>query len=313
MPVHWYYDRNALNSDYGLVRDYAAPRNPHPDSILFRSAYAPLNPKGEILHDQARYWGRKGIHYHQCLKAGENTLNVQLCSQLIASLNAKGGYDADDWLGRYIAFMTTPGRHRDTCIEECHRHFFTNYAKGLPPRRCGAVEKHIGGLPGIIPIVAFYHADPTAARRAALEHLGLTHPGEKMREAGSVVIELLLAVIGGISLEAAIRDMNRAQVNPLLGHPFTKWLDDPDDWVIGPKLSTACYVEHSVPAVLYLALKYHADPEQALVVNTNLGGDNVYRGAVLGALLGAEHGRQGFPRRWVEGLLNPPPDLRPQS
>ncbi len=228
-------------------------------------------------------------------------------------MNERGGYDADDWLGRYIAFMTTPGRHRDTYIEECHRHFFTNYAQGLPPRRCGAVEKHIGGLPGIIPIVAFHHTDPTTARRAALEHLGLTHPGEKMREAGSLVIELLLEVFGGKRLDAAIRDMIRAQVNPLLGHPFVKWLDDPDDWVIGPKFSTACYVEHSVPAVIYLALKYHDDPEKALVVNTNLGGDNVYRGAVLGALLGAEHGREGFPRRWVDGLLNPPPDLRSAS
>jgi len=95
----------------------------------------------------------------------------------------------------------------------------------------------------------------------------------------------------------------------LVGHPFKKWLDDPDDWVIGPKLSTACYVEHSVPAVLYLALKYHGDPEKALVVNTNLGGDNVYRGGVLGALLGAQHGKKGFPQRWVEGLLDPSPEM----
>jgi ADP-ribosylglycohydrolase len=58
-------------------------------------------------------------------------------------------------------------------------------------------------------------------------------------------------------------------------------------------------------------LKYHNDPEKALVVNTNLGGDNVYRGGVLGALLGAEHGRTGFPPRWVDGLLDPPPELIP--
>jgi len=68
-------------------------------------------------------------------------------------------------------------------------------------------------------------------------------------------------------------------------------------------------VEDSVPAVVYLALKYHHDPEKALVVNTNLGGDNVGRGAVLGAMLGAEHGPDGFPERWVSGLLEPLPDL----
>jgi ADP-ribosyl-[dinitrogen reductase] hydrolase len=311
MPVHWYYNRSALYDDYGWVADYVAPKNPHPDSILFRSSYVAANPKGEILHDQAPYWGREGTryHYHQFLKVGENTLNLKLCSLLIQSLNECGGYDAEDYLRRYIAFMTTPGNHRDTYIEECHRHFFSNYAKGVPPRECGEAEKHIGGLVGIIPVVVFYDKDPGKARSAALEHLALTHPGKKMAEAGSLIINLLLEVLAGKPLHETIRSMIQAQGNPLLGHPFVKWLDDPDDWVIGPKLSTACYVEHSVPAVLYLALKYHRDPEKALVVNTNLGGDNVYRGAVLGALLGAQNGLESFPRRWVGGLLNPPPEL----
>jgi hypothetical protein len=63
------------------------------------------------------------------------------------------------------------------------------------------------------------------------------------------------------ALEAAILENNRAQNNPLLGHSFLQWLKDPDGRVIGPRLSTACYVEDSVPAVIYLALKYHHDPE----------------------------------------------------
>ena len=53
MPVHWYYDRVALHRDYGQVTGYLAPRNPHPDSILWRSSYKPINRKGEILHEQA--------------------------------------------------------------------------------------------------------------------------------------------------------------------------------------------------------------------------------------------------------------------
>ena len=68
-------------------------------------------------------------------------------------------------------------------------------------------------------------------------------------------------------------------------------------------------LEDAVPAVCYLALKYHDDPETALIVNTNLGGDNAARGAVLGALLGACHGIEKFPDRWIQGLLEPLPDL----
>jgi ADP-ribosylglycohydrolase len=310
MPVHWYYNRRALLDDYGRVTDYLAPRHPHPDSILFRSHYKALNPRGEILHDKARFWGVPGVHYHQCLKAGENTLNLSLCRLLIESLNAANGYDADDYLQRYIAFMTTPGSHRDTYIEECHRNFFANYARGVSPRRCGTEEKHIGGLAMMAPVVLFHHDRPPAARAAALEHLALTHPGPKMADAGRLLADLLLEVLSGRPLAEAIRQALREQRSPLTGHPFEKLLEEPDDWVIGPRFSTACYVEHSVPAVIYLALKYDRRPEEALIANTHLGGDNAYRGAVLGALLGAENGLGGFPRRWVEGLVQPPPALR---
>ena len=69
MPVHWYYDRAALRHDYGVVRNYVAARNPHPGSILWRSEYTALNERGDILREQARYWGQRGIHYHQFLRA----------------------------------------------------------------------------------------------------------------------------------------------------------------------------------------------------------------------------------------------------
>lgn len=94
-----------------------------------------------------------------------------------------------------------------------------------------------------------------------------------------------------------------------MGHPFMKWLTEADERVVGQRLSTACYVESSIPAVVYIALKYHDKPEEALIASTNLGGDNAGRGAVLGALVGAENGFGGFPLRWVENLVDPPPDL----
>ncbi len=309
MPVHWYYDRGALFRDYGRVTDFLSPRKDHPDSILWRSDYRALNVKGEILHDQAKYWGKKNVHYHQFLKAGENTLNIKISRLLMDSLKVNGGYASADFLQRYIAFMTTPGSHRDTYIEECHRNFFINYSKGLPPEKCGAAEKHIGGIGGIVPIVVFYRNQPALARTAAFEHLALTHPGALMRTAATLIVDLLLAVLAGTPLQEAIAAQIDAQKNPLLGHPFMKWMSESDEMVVGRRLSTACYVEFAVPAVVYMALKYHDDPEEALIANTNLGGDNAGRGAVLGALVGAAHGFDGFPLRWVENLVDPPPDL----
>ena len=117
MPVHWYYDRQALARDYGTIDGYRAPKTPHPDSILWRSSYTPANEKGEILHEQAQYWGRRGVHYHQFLAAGENTLNYQLALELAALVRRDRDYDPERWLDRYVAFMLTPGRHRDTYVD----------------------------------------------------------------------------------------------------------------------------------------------------------------------------------------------------
>jgi ADP-ribosylglycohydrolase len=309
MPVHWYYDRQALKRDYGDVTGYRAPKNPHPDSILWRSAYEAPHRSADILHDQRKYWGQHGIHYHQFLKAGENTLNLKLCALLIDTIVENGTYDSDTYLKAYIDFMLTPGRHRDTYVEEYHRHFFTNYASGKPPRSCGIVEKHISGIIGMIPLIVRYAGDPQTARRLGFQHLRLTHLGDRMTTAGHLLLDILLPVLSGASLKETIVNKIERQDNPLLGFPFLRWLEDPDESVIGRRLSSACYVEEALPATIYLALKYHRDAAQGLIANTSLGGDNAGRGAVLGALLGAQNGPQAFPKPLVDGLRHPPANL----
>ena len=48
---------------------------------------------------------------------------------------------------------------------------------------------------------------------------------------------------------------------------------------------TACYLGSSFPSMLHLAYKYASSPEEALLANTNTGGENVARGAVLGVCM----------------------------
>jgi ADP-ribosylglycohydrolase len=305
MPVHWYYDRAALVRDYGEVRDLVAPRNPHPGSILHRSHYAPVNEEADILHDQARYWGREGVHYHQFLAAGENTLDLQLARLALETMADHGGYDPDLYLERMVAFLRDPASHRDTYVEEWARGFFERRARGVPLRECGVTEKHIGGLAGPLAVLIALYDDPAAAREAALTHLDLTHKGPVMATALEGVTAVLQAVLEGESLTDAIDGM-RGRGNRYLAGDFEKWESRDDLEVIGRILSPACYVEDSVPGVIHLARKYAAEPEEGLVANTMAGGDNCYRGAVLGALLGAANGPQGWPERWREGLLEKP-------
>ena len=82
MPVHWYYDTSALDRDYPNLGEYQAPKNPHPDSILWRSKYIPRNSEVDILHEQAEYWGQRGIHTTSLFEGG-NTLNFLLGTKLL--------------------------------------------------------------------------------------------------------------------------------------------------------------------------------------------------------------------------------------
>lgn len=297
MPVHWYYDRAALVRDYGKVTDLVAPKSPHADSILWRSSYAAPNPKGEILHEQAKYWGQRGVHYHQFLRAGENTLNMQLALELLATLRVCGGYDRDDYIRRYVEFMTTPGRHRDTYVEECHRNFFTKYARGKKPEDCGGEDIHIGGLAHVPVLAAWYAGDETAALRAVRNHVRVTHHGELVETAARDLTKMLVAILNGAGVRESIEKFGNGWVGR---KKLEAWAARPDAEVIGTVLSPACYLEDSFPASLYLAWKYAEDLETALVVNTNLGGDNCHRGIVVGALVGA--GGAAIPARWENAL-----------
>lgn len=288
MPVHWYYDREALRRDYGVVDHFMAPRNPHPGSILWRSSYQALNDRGDILREQAQYWGQREIHYHQFLKAGENTLNFKLAAELFTMVRENGGYDPDAWLDRYIARMLEPGWHRDTYVEEYHRAFFTRYSQGKPPAKCGISDEHIGGLATVPALVAALEGMPREfLRRTVKQHVGLTHAHANVQRAADTLVRLLWALSEGTTLHEAIR---REAGDWISGTKADSWCGQPDEKVIGERFSPACYIAEAMPAALYLAWKYHNDFAAGVTANAMTGGDNCHRGAVVGSLLGAACG-----------------------
>ena len=297
MPVHWYYDRAALVRDYGEVTSYLAPKNPHADSILWRSSYTALNERGDILREQAQYWGQRGVHYHQFLAAGENTLNFQLATRLYAQTLARGRYDADAWLASYLDFMLTPGNHRDTYVEEYHREFFTNYARGRKPRSCGVADVHIGGLAAVPALFDALEGTSADVASAVQEHVALTHKDKGVLRAADGLVRILEAVRAGQALRPAIL----AHAPDWISAAKTAaWSQEADETVIGRRLSPACYIPDAFPAALYLAWKYADDFSAGIIANARVGGDSCHRGAVVGSLLGAAN---GVPPRWRDGLV----------
>lgn len=312
MPVHWYYDIEALQRDYGEVSNYLQPRNPHPDSILWRSRYT-VPPGGlDILHEQAEYYGKRGVHYHQFLQAGENTLNMKIARELLLHLQKNRCYVAESWLERMVDFLTIPGNHNDTYVEEYLRYFITACSENRPLMDCGRKdEKHIGGFSLMLPLIIIFSQNPDKAKHLALNHLALTHGGQTMHSWGEVISSILLGIIHGKTLKDSVAGAAEKSRHAIDISLFESFADYPDITVVTRHFSSACYVDYAVPATIHLALKYQHSPEKGLIANTMCGGDNVGRGAVLGALLGASNGMGGWPPRWINGLVQPPPDISP--
>ena len=299
MPVHWYYNVSALDKDYGLLKGYCEPKNPHPDSILWRSSYTPRNKDADILHNHAEFWGQRGVHYHQCLLAGENTLNFRLGVELYKSTVQAGTYNSDGWLETYIRRMRTPGWNRDTYVEEYHRAFFDNLATGKHPKQCGIVDIHIGGLAQIPFLIAALETigicEESSVVETVLEHVSLTHRGEAVARSAETFTRVILAIANGSKLREAIQ----LHAVKFKSTQLEAWSEFEDRQVVGRHLTTACYLPDSFTAALYLSWKYAEDFSAGVLANARCGGDNCHRGTVVGALLAAAN---GIPEHWRRGL-----------
>eukprot|EP00047_Mylnosiga_fluctuans_P003944 m.231872 g.231872 ORF g.231872 m.231872 type:complete len:379 (-) comp12272_c0_seq1:46-1182(-) len=338
MPVHWYYNVQQLQADFGLITSYHAPRAVHPGSIMAVSntgGHGRGGQQGNIIgtvinHGKKQYWGKAGVHYHQGMQPGENTLNALCARNLVRAMTASRGYNAADALSAYVTFMTTPGTHNDTYAESFHRDFFSRFAQGVAPQDCAkGTEGHntaqIGGLVMLPPAVlgtilqrslavggdACDHAAIRAAAvEAAIVQLRLTHDSTKLEQSARVYAGLLsdlaLGTPAKTAIEAACTALGRPDIPALAAAPVSS------TDAIHNTFGSACYIESSLPAVLFLAYRYgvlghpgsgSGSPfAEAAIANTNAGGENCHRGSALGALMGAIAGTGGVPAALRDGL-----------
>ena len=73
-------------------------------------------------------------------------------------------------------------------------------------------------------------------------------------------------------------------------------------WKVSLVYGMPCAVYHQFPAAYYLAARFGADFENAVLHAVNGGGQNQARAMLTGALCGAIGGLQAIPARWIQGL-----------
>lgn len=305
LPSDGYYKTEKIAADYGDFSRYSAPKEPHPHSEIHRIPADTMTGAADCLHHRREKWSLPGTHYHSGMKAGDNTLSAVLAIELARCLGDRVEFDRDRWLDSYRRVLLTPDGHRDFYIPAAHRTFVTNLAKGLPPEKCGEQDSHIAALVEAAPILLLRANDADALVRELGRQIGMVRPDPALIRAGTLLGEILRNVLAGMSLEDACFKKLGHHHHPYLTFPYHRWIGHhTDEEIATHTLSQGPASDDAVPLALFIALKYSGDFEKALAVNARLGGDTCHRGSLVGMLLGAMHGCEDIPVRFVEGLVN---------
>jgi ADP-ribosylglycohydrolase len=246
-----------------------------------------------INHGKKKYWARGGAHHYHCtLQAGENTLEGEM-ARLSSRSMTKGDFDVARMRQEYIDFMTTPGSHNDAYASTFHRMFFANRERGLPLEECPDNDHHnvdtIDGLIMPIPVI-LGSLDKSEAESVELARnsVRVTRKSKRVEEYIPVLVKMLRGILSG---RKAV-DVAQEFAQQLYGQEVDTGARDP---------VVACYLDPNFQSLIHFLAKYD-DFRDCALANANAGGENVHRGLVLGALLGAQIGANGIPEDLKLGL-----------
>lgn len=303
MPTHWFYGGRPEVQRFfgGDITTYRKSPHPYPQTIMALSNTGGAGRGGNqgdiigdvINHGKKKYWERgAGYHYHCSLEPGETTLEGEMARLMVRHLN-KGPFDAGRMQEEYVEFMTTPGSHNDAYASTYHRMFFANRAKGLPLKDCPDNDAHnVDAIDGLIVPVPMLLATALAGDAEAVQRaqasVSVTRKSKVVEGFVPALAGILRPVLAGTPASEAARNvavqMYGAAPNPSSRDPVV-----------------ACYIDNNFQSMLHFLVKYK-DFREGVLANANAGGENVHRGLVLGAILGAEAGASNIPKDLKSGL-----------
>ena len=163
----------------------------------------------------------------------------------------------------------------------------------------GSESVEIAGPARIAPLVC-HLANSTEEEvvQASVEQTMLTHRSAEAEESTVFLAKAGYRLIHGANLSDTLNETAPVWALEKAKGEFSENAVD-----AVAKIGPACSISSALPSVLYLALKYENDIENAFIENAMAGGDNCARGLALGILLGADNGFSSIPRNWIDSLM----------
>lgn len=186
---------------------------------------------------------------------------------------------------------------------------------GIPPSRSGVWSA--GNGPAMrSAIIGAYFADDPAKRRAFVSaSTRLTHTDPKAVTAALAVaeaavwaanqnesIEQWLTRVSDLSCDEEWRLVCHKLANAQASEKSVMEFADS----LGLQKGVTGYAYHSVPVALYACLRHRGDFRKALESALDCGGDTDTVGAIVGAIMGGQFGKQSIPAKLIAGIAEWP-------
>ncbi len=311
---HWYYDLDELRRDFGpWIDDYTAPR---PERKYHAGMKAgELSQTGIIMRMLLLSVVERGTYEEVDFT---RRLDEGLLPMLTADpFSGPGGYTNHSfrqvWQARVIDRKSwgQAGGNADTSE---------------------AAER-------VSILAAAFAPDPYLAAKHALDCCRLTQTDPLVAQQSVAFACVLAALVRGEAFDGQLSDklmelvgngtlpfvaktsIAAAEKNtkPSFGFPspdallLPSWIaqssQDPDisiepAWKISLVHGMSCAINFVLPAAYYLAARFPGDFESAVLHAINGGGQNMSRACLTGALVGAQVGLSGIPKRFIDGLAD---------
>lgn len=313
---HWYYDLNELRMNYGdWIDDYTTPK---PDRYHAGLRAGDLSQQGWIIQKTAEYLIRqKGYE----VSTFEKMMDREILPHLDGTpMGGKGGYTSQvmrhlyqkrvvenlDWSQVASNSDTTESLERNIPMAI----YFANDLNKL---------SHI-----VASNTALTQADDTVGSLSVAFNLVLAMliQGHKLDEnlSGKLMRkvhkkEIPFHAVTSDNLQAPKKGEPAPSNAGLFASPdallspsyMAIAAKDPDiriepAWKVSLVYGMPCAIYHMLPAAYYLSARFEQDFESGVLHAINGGGQNQVRALLTGALIGAQVGLSGIPKRLIEGL-----------
>jgi ADP-ribosylglycohydrolase len=318
LGCHWYYNLDEQRRDYGpWISDYTTPK---PGRYHGGMKAGQLSQSGVILE----------MLLHSVVEQGqyvEDDFTRRLDEELFPQLD---GTPANG-----------PGGYTSQSIREAWRR---RVQQKKSWRETGGHADTTEAAERIIVLAARYAKQPDRVARFASSNCQLTQADEAIMAMTTAYGVILSQLVGGEKLTPALSGklMKMVQEGELPFHSVVRkgfaapQPGDPDPsnaglfsspdalltpqfmamaaldpdikiepaWKVSIVYGMPCAIYHQLPAVYYLASRFADDFESAVLHAINGGGQNMARAMLTGALVGAQVGLEGIPRRFIDGLEN---------